>query len=367
MNISFSVIDRLLFKETAKVLIIIVAILILLVFSNIFVKILGQVASGAIKQEVVFAFASIYVLKTLGLIIPPAFFLSILLVLGRMYRDGEITALESAGVGPLRLYRAFFLSAIPLSIFVGWLVLSVLPWGKGYIDQLKDAGENEVSLAIFQAGKFIESNRGNLVVFTEAITNDGLGLQGVFVQDRQNNQLGLVTAEQAYQRTDPETGEQFVILEDGQRYQGLPGSYEYSVGEFDEYAFRLPESELGGSKESLSTQSWQTLWQSDQLKAKAELQYRLSFPLAIFAFTLVSVPLARSLPRQGVYGRLSIAIVIYFVFVNLQRVAENWMADGVTPSWLGMWWLPLTIMLIAMAIIYYDKLKFERRLPAFIR
>ena len=55
-----------------------------------------------------------------------------------------------------------------------------------------------------------------------------------------------------------------------------------------------------------------TLMDSDNIKDRAEFQYRLAFPLAVIVFTLVSVPLSRSSPRQGVYGRLFIAFLVYF-------------------------------------------------------
>ena len=67
------------------------------------------------------------------------------------------------------------------------------------------------------------------------------------------------------------------------------------------------------------------------LTHRAELQFRLSLPLAVLAFTLVAVSLARTTPRQGIYGRLGAAVVIYFVFMNLQRVSERWFETGLSP------------------------------------
>ncbi len=84
-------------------------------------------------------------------------------------------------------------------------------------------------------------------------------------------------------------------------------------------------------------------------------------PLGVLAFALVSVPLARSMPRQGVYGRLGLAILVYFVFMNLQRVAERWMGNGTTPAWLGMWWVPILMVLVAGLVILTDSHWFAKR------
>jgi lipopolysaccharide export system permease protein len=108
------------------------------------------------------------------------------------------------------------------------------------------------------------------------------------------------------------------------------------------------------SKLHISARNWRELWQSEDPAYQAELQYRLSLPLAVLAFTLVAVPLARSVPRQGIYGRLGIAVLVYLVFMNLQQLGERWMENGVTPHWLGMWWVPALLAMAAVLVLLFD-------------
>lgn len=355
-----SLIDRLLFREVVKALLVILSVLVLVLLANTLVQMLGKVAAGALGHEVLFVLVGLELIKVSGFLIPPAFFFAILWVLGRMYRDSEMAALEAAGVGTLRVYRAFLLSTVPLAMMVAWLVMSVLPWAKTIEKQIKAEQASSAEISGVRPGRFNEFSRGELVVYTEQALSDG-GLSGVFVQHRQHGKLGLVTAERAYQTYDPDSGTRYIVLADGHRYEGQPGRHDFLVGEFAEYALRLPGVEFDRADLPSSAMSWRELAASQRADDRAELHYRLSFPLAVIAFAVVSVPLARSLPRQGIYGRLSLAVLIYFTFMNLQRIAERWIEQGVTPAWLGMWWVPALMVVVAGLVILFDSIWFKVR------
>jgi lipopolysaccharide export system permease protein len=348
------VIDRLLLREIIKTLFVVLLVLALVLLSNTLVRYLGMAASGALGTDVLLLVVGLELVKALGLIIPPAFFFSVLWVLGRMYRDSEMVALAASGFGHARIFRAVLFAAVPLALLVAVLVMEVLPWAKGRVSALKADEANSADISGVRAGRFNEFSRGGLVVYTERLSEDGFKLEGVFVQDRQQGRLGLVTAENAYQATDPETGERFVILTNGRRYEGTPGQLEYTVGRFEEYAVRISEIGELGYKLSRSAKSWQALLASGDPQDRAEFQYRLSVPFALLAFAVLAVPLARSPPRSGIYGRLTFAVLLYFTFFNLQRVAERWLETGVVPAWLGMWWLPMLMLAVAGAIMVLD-------------
>jgi len=348
------VIDRLLLREILKTLFVVLLVLALVLLSNTLVRYLGMAASGALGTNVLLLVVGLELVKALGLIIPPAFFFSVLWVLGRMYRDSEMVALAASGFGHARIFQAVLLAAVPLALLVAVLVMEVLPWAKGRVSALKAGEANSADISGVRTGRFNEFSRGGLVVYTERLSEDGFKMEGVFVQDRQQGRLGLVTAENAYQTTDPETGERFVILTNGRRYVGTPGQLEYTVGQFKEYAIRIPEFGELGYKLSRSAKSWQTLLASGDPQDRAEFQYRLSVPFALLAFAVLAVPLARSPPRSGVYGRLTFAVLLYFTFFNLQRVAERWLETNVVPAWLGMWWLPMLMLAVAGLIMVLD-------------
>lgn len=364
------IIDRLLFKDIIKTLMVIVIVLLMILMSNIMVKLLRDVAGGSLSQDVVIGLIGFQLIKALGVLVPPAFFFSILWSLGRMYRDSEMTALSAAGVSIWRIYRSILIVALPLFIFSAVWGMQVIPWTKSNIESIKSNQEETAAIDNFGAGGFEELRDGNLIVYTESRSEENGHLQGMFIQNRQNGEIGVITADTAYQIIDDTTGDQYIVLADGQRYVGDPGSPEYSVSSFREYGVLLAKSEETVSpRASRGTIPSMELYGSSDILDQVEFQSRLAVPLAIFAFALVSVPLARSGPRQSIYGRLSLAILLYFVFMNLQRVAERWMERGDSPHWLGIWWVPLLFALFALVIIASDsyrlnayKRRFRRKL-----
>ena len=103
----FSILDRLLIREVLKTLLVILVVLLLLILANALVRLLGEVAAGEISLELMGIYFGTRVIKLVEFLAPPAFFFSILWVLGQMYRNSEMVALNAAGCGTLRLYRPF--------------------------------------------------------------------------------------------------------------------------------------------------------------------------------------------------------------------------------------------------------------------
>ncbi|MCB1725235.1 MAG: LPS export ABC transporter permease LptF [Gammaproteobacteria bacterium] len=353
------IIDRLLLREIVKTLLVILLILTMVLLANFFVRYLGKAAVGALSTDILLVVVGLEVVKTLGLIVPPALFFSVLWVLGRMHRDSEMVALAASGFGEGRLYRSVLTTAVPLAIVVTVMVMELLPWARAHVAELKASDAESADISAVRAGRFNEFSRGGLVVYTESLSKAGFELKGVFVQDRQRGRLGLVTADSAYQTTDPETGERFVILTDGRRFAGHPGDLDFTIGHFDEYAIRIPELDLVGFSLPASAKSWQALLASESRSDHAEFQYRASTPLALIAFAVLAVPLARSPPRSGIYGRLTFAVLLYFTFINLQRVVERWLETGFMPMWMGMWSLPLLMLAVALLINAADAGRFR--------
>jgi len=361
------IIDGYVLGQTLKVFGATVLVLLMALFAFGFVRLLGKVAAGSIPADVVLPLVGLELLRVLGLLVPPAFFMAVLYVVGRMFRDSEMTALAASGVGTFRIYRAVFAAAVPVALASGVLVMFLLPMANQWIDVLRNSRSDVTELAGISAGQFNEYSRGDLVLYVESFSDDRSRLHNIFVQHRQRDRLGIVRADEGYHFVDEPTGDRFLVFRGGHRYEGTAGTSEFSVSDFDEYGVRVRRSEIEARVPPRKARPTAALMRSADVKDQAEFQYRLAFPLSVLAFTLISVPLSRSLPRQGVAGRLLLAILVYFVFMNLQRAANAWMENGTTPAWLGIWWVPLLMVLFAFVVLLTDSLRFvawRRRLLA---
>ena len=93
-----------------------------------------------------------------------------------------------------------------------------------------------------------------------------------------------------------------------------------------------------------------TLWESDQPRDIAELQWRISRPLATILLALIAVTFIRSTPRQDKTDRTYlIAALVFAAYYNFTGLAKSWVEQGVVGSIPGIWWLYL-LMLVALGI-----------------
>ena len=341
------IIDRYILRQVITTFVAVVFILMLIVLAQAYLLILKQAAAGTLGSGVLLQLLGTEAVKISGIILAPALFFSILLAIGRMYRENEMTALASGGVGPARIYRVVLFAALPVALLVAWLMITLRPWAFQSRADIISLQKESASIENAVAGRFTEFSRGDLVFYIEGIDRKSGRLKNVFAQNRQHGKLGLVTADVGYIHFDRATGERFVVLEDGVRYQGVPGDNRFSMGTFGKYRVRVGQEAAAPRRLSVKALSMGELRESGTRRARAEMEFRLTAPIAVLVFAVIAVPLSYSAPRSGVYGRLVLAVLFYFVFLNLQALATKWLVAGETPTWLGTWWVhPFTLLLL---------------------
>ncbi len=356
-----SILDRYILYEIFKSLLAIIVVLLLIFMGTTFIKLLQQVSVGDLNATLLFQMLGLEMFRFLARLVPPAFFFAVLYAVGRMYRDSEITAMEACGIGGSRLFRAILVATLPVILLVAWLAMGVAPWSARIIDQLISDQHGQASeLAGVSAGRFNEYSQGDLIFYIESIDGDARRMRNLFVQHRKGADLSLITAETGYQKLDELSGDRFLVLEQGYRYQGVPGSADYRVSKFAVYALRIKEATPAPAKRPWKGLPNRQLLTSDNIRDKTEFQVRLSQVLALLVVALLALPLSRSTPRQGPFGRLVLAFVIYTLYLSMQGASEKWMAVGATPTWLGMWWVHLAMAGFALLLFLPDTLLYKR-------
>lgn len=357
----FGIVDRYIFLEVLKVFAAIFGTLMLIVFSMLFLRSLEEVNIGALGTDLVIRFMSLQITRDVSSLIPPAFFISVLVALGRMARDSELIALSACGLGPARMYRSLLYFAIPVALVTGYISFFVKPQAVAEIQKILHERKNQVhQITGIKQGRFYQHRQGQTTVYVEAI-EDKKRLRNVFIHDRDGDQIRLVVSDTGERRVDEVSGDQFVTLYNGRRYDGVPGNPEYSIGTFERYNLRIKQQDLShyktGKRAAFPTAE---LVGSDDLEDTGELLDRISGPLAIFTLTLLAIPLTAKSPRQRAFGRTFLALLTYFSFFNLHRVATNWYETGVTPNWLGSLWYQALILLLVFAILTPESLWLKR-------
>lgn len=348
------IVDRYLIREVFGTQVAVGLVLGLVIIGGTFVRLLGLSSGGNLPIDLLAPLVAVESLKAMVLLTPVALFLAIMLTLGRLYRDSEMTALQAAGVGQGSLYRGLLLLAIPLAIALVWLMLVVFPWASAKSNAIQREGQVRMSLAAVQAGQFLSLGSGRAVGFVGALGNGGRQLENIFVQTESKRGPVVVLAQNGTQRTDPANGQRVISLNDGVRYDGHAGQGNFRILHFKHYETMLvmPSVSMGASKRNARPSL--ELWRAGGAANLAELQWRLSVPLSALILAFIAVPLSYARPRQGRFGQLAVAILIYVFYANLIIVSKSWMARGTTPEWVGMWW-PHVAMILLGAVMWWRR------------
>jgi lipopolysaccharide export system permease protein len=338
MHRLLTIIDRYVARELWLTWLAVTLVLMLILLSSTLARLLGKAADGSIPSDVVFPLLLVTGARYLILLVPLSLYLGILLTFSRLYKDNEMAALGACGIGTRRLYRPLLLVAMPVSVMMMMLTLWLMPLVAQQGQVIKAGVESRSELSGMAAGRFNEARDGKAIMFLERQSEDGHYMENVFLHRSSEQGDRIETADRARRYQDTE-GRQFIMFENGEFYQGEPGQRDYTITRYSKHGIYIAEAELVQNITRNDAMSTVALWASDKPYHRAELQWRLSIPVACLLLAILALPLSYTTPRKGRYSKLALAILIYLIYSNLLGVGQTWVERQLVPNWLGIWWV----------------------------
>ena len=345
------ILDRYIFREIASTWLGVTMVLLLVLLTNQFARVLGDVAKGKLPKGAAWDVIGLSAAQYLTILIPIGLFLAVMLALGRLYRDSEMPAMMACRVGPSGIYRPLLLILVPLSLGVAWLAIDLGPRALQAIDRIGAEARREADLASIEPGRFTIVGPRDAVVYSESVTEDGV-IENVFMQRRVDEaDVEVVVARRGEQVASDDPDVRFLVLHEGRRYEGIPGTSRFRVVEFVEHGipYRLPSLDTPEPKPR--AMSFEGLLQAGELEHVAEMQWRVGLPLATIILSILAVPLARTQPRAGRYGRLAIGLLVFIIYLNMLSAAKAWVEQNSISPYLGLWWVHAVVLMFALILL----------------
>lgn len=347
--------DRYLLKEVAETWLAVTGVLLVILLSNQLARVLSQAAANDFPRTVVLSLIGLTSAGYLTVIVPIGFFLAIMLGLGRMYHESEMAAIHSCGVGPSGLYRPIAYLGVVITVLLVWLSFWAIPSASARAQEIRTEALQDAQFGLLEPGRFRTFGGGNVVFYAERVDDNGiLHNVNVFVDRTQDPEsdgtLEVWVATRAEQRGAGQADQMFVLY-DGEHYKGAPGKGDWQITHFAEGGYPIRLGEIGGRAGKAGMKSTAELLQSSDPRDRAELQWRISTPVMALILMLIAVPLARLRPRQGRFGRIGIAILVYFVYSQLLAAGRAWIEGGSVPEWVGMWWVHAVAFALGMWLL----------------
>src|SRR5688572_12739019 len=309
------------------------------------------IAEGA-SWDVVVRVLLTLVPQALGVTIPMALLIGILISLGRMSGDREIVAMEACGVSLGRLLRPLLLFGLVATAATTYVMIVALPAANQAFREitfklLMTRGETKIKPRVFY------TDFPNLVIYVREVT-PGVGWSDVMVSENSTpTQPKTYFAKKGRLLLDESKRTVQMVLIDGTHHSvNLDEPEKYEHGTFAQTTLVIdPESvfprtgpmkgytemtiaELKGDMAELRKQN---IYPHNQIMA---WQKKYSIPVACLAFMLIALGMGVSYRRDGRLAAFVLGIGVVFVYWVLMYMSEAIAKAGLLPywfAWLAMW------------------------------
>ncbi len=329
-------------------------VLLAILFTNLVLRLLSRAAGGAVAPDGILALLGFNALFYFNILLSVSLFLTVLLTLSRWYRDSEMIVWFTSGVSLTAWLRPIMLFAAPFLVAILALSFYLSPWAEQRKLEFEQQLESRDDISVITPGLFREFPRANLVVFVEAINSLDQTVRNVFLHSVEEKQDATTVAAKGRLMTMP-NGDRFIVLENGRRYQGQPGTADFRIVEFERLGRRIEPAEVRAIPTSSKAIPTEALVATDGRVERAELFWRISVPISAFLLTLIAIPLAYVNPRMGRSFNLIAAAFIYMLYSNCLNIVQSLIAQGKLELWVGLV-VPHSIALLVVVVLFRRQL-----------
>jgi lipopolysaccharide export system permease protein len=302
----------------------------------------------------------------LNLVLPVATMLAVLFSLGHLQLGGEITAMQSAGIPPTRLYRPYFLAGITISIFSLIGGLSFLPKLNFQSRVVYRVKIKKRDLLNYQKDNVVAAGRDNRRYTIGWLDVEQQMMRNVVVDrfDDQDRLLETIVAQEAvYRPTEPHWNFHSGVV------RSYPqGDLSQAVEEpFADRAFSIPEKpedfalvdklpeDMTGGEMVRRMKRLRTLG-APTTHERTALHMRIALPFANMVVIAIAIPFAMRSRNQSRTQTFSYALATAFLFWGVTSMFQSLGEQGRLPAWIAAWMSTVIFGTIAVWRLLYRRI-----------
>lgn len=337
--------------ELAKSFGVTLVVILTIVLTSTLIRTLGQAAGGNVSPQDVVLLMGYATLAHLATMLALSLFVAVVITLGRLYRESEMTIWFASGVPLSRFVRPVLRMAWPVLLAIIVLELIIWPWSNRNSAELKDRYQKRSDLSRVTPGQFQSSRDGSRVFFIERDGDDPSIGRNVFILGSQNERESVTTASRG--RLAMEGDDRFLVLDHGQRNETDTRSGEKSLARFEQYKVMTDTQVLSGANQ-LPPKALPTLdlLRTPTAKNHGELAWRFGMILGGVNMALLGVGLSAANPRRANNWNLLFALLAFIVYFNLINLSQAWVSNGRVSLPKGLVTLHGGALLLSLAVIW---------------
>ncbi len=296
----------------------------------------------------------------LGIALPLAFFLAVMLTFNRLSRDNEFAVITAAGVSLRRMMVPVAGLALILVAITAFTLSYLQPLARyAYRSLTHTLAHASLSAAVTE-GTFAHAD--GMTFTADSASGGGQVLHRVFVyEENKDGDAFITTADDATLHRTPEGQGSVLVLRNGRRSE-IGRKTGGSTLKFDRFQWPITSSAVGfrargkDERELTLPELWAVTdappGRIKPTEARAELHARLVRMSSILILPLLAVPLALGGGRGGQSYGIAVGLLILVVYEKAMKFGETMADVGHITPWLGLW-LPFAVLGAAGAVLFY--------------
>ena len=342
-------------------------IIALIVFGNQFVLTVQESVQHGIPIQELMPLVGLNMLRDIPIILTLSLFLSIIISISQLYKNSEAVVMNSIGIGD----KSFISSIQPIIVFsfiiVFILSIFAVPWAKQQKNIAEDKTLNASEFSFITEGKFETFKNGDIVFYASESENidaaNEQNMEEIFIYAIDNENPIIVLASKATKYVDNISKSIYLRLKDGVRYQGLPGSNNINILDFELYDLEIVSGDIQKTISDFSEieekPTFELIKEGGPL-ANAEVQWRFSQPISILILSILGVYLGKSSPRTGKGINILIGLVFFMLYNNGLLIAKTSIENNELNPFIGLWSIHI---LLAIFLIIFSQFREGKVLP----
>ena len=346
------ILNRYLLRESLLASLMSLAVFLGVIAALFLAELLGEAAQGQLPAISALLILLLRLPEATIMVGPLALLTGLLLSLGRLHEQSEMTVMRTSGSG---FGRAF---APVLLLIVGWAValMGVAGWAVPMAVERSSAvmaaAARQALVAGLQPGRFEHFHGGRLTVYIGSFADSDGGLSQILIQHADPDQPELITASAGRLWIDPADGARYLSLLDGQQLRHGPDPLAAPLSElkFARNDIRLPGSDASDHPAPEMTARLFSLMHPSSPDQRRELHWRLAPSIAALILGILAIPLSCRLPRQGRWGSIVLALGLYLFYSNAIQAGLVMMTQRSVMTGPGLWPIHAMVALAAASL-----------------
>ncbi|MDY6933463.1 MAG: LptF/LptG family permease [Spirochaetota bacterium] len=310
----------------------------------------------------------------ISITVPMSVLISVIISIGRLSSDSEITALQASGISSYMIYKPPVISSIVIMLFMilfndTLLVYSNKNYNKTFVQILKSSPVTVLEDKIF-------SSLGNRTIWVERIDRENGKLDNIILYNKNDGEgWDVIKAKWGLWKNNSD-GSKMLVLYEGRFFSSKINNASFSVIDFSNGNAEILLTDSGidydDSKDKLNPAEMNSIQLYSKLRTVkktfmedrdiarywVELFKKQAIPFSCFVFSIIGVPIGLFSKRSSRGIGFGISIIVFFIYYVFFMTGQSFAIRGILYPFLGVWSANF-ILLFAGCVMIIIKEKFR--------